>query len=88
MEATFEHAIGADQVLAGYVAPNSGRGLDPQSIMGWVAGDAARRAALGWKIASLTTMPMRQMGTAGNIFFQSGGQFITQVAVAVVYERA
>jgi len=32
-------------------------------------------------------MPMRQMGTAGNIFFQSGGQFATQLTVAVVYAK-
>ena len=30
---------------------------------------------------------MRQMGTAGNIMFQSGGQYATQVAVVAVYAR-
>lgn len=30
---------------------------------------------------------MRQMGTAGNVLFQSGGQYVTQAAVVVVYAR-
>jgi len=30
---------------------------------------------------------MRQMGTAGNVLFQSGGQYATQVAWLAVYAR-
>ena len=28
---------------------------------------------------------MRQTGTAGNVFFQSGGQYATKAALAVVF---
>ncbi len=35
-----------------------------------------------------STFPIRQLGTPGNVFFQSGGQFATQLAAIVVYAKA
>jgi hypothetical protein len=33
------------------------------------------------------TTTTRQMGTAGNMFFQTGGQYSTQATVLAVYAR-
>jgi hypothetical protein len=53
-----------------------------------VTQDARDRAANGWRIVSTVGLPLRQMGTAGNILFQSGGQFVTRASIAVVYGRS
>ena len=83
-----EHMAGTSQKVVLYISDDRGAGLDAGSIFEFIAGDAATAEAQGWRIVSTAVMPLRQMGTAGNIFFQSGGQFATQAAVAVVYARS
>jgi hypothetical protein len=75
------------QTIVVYVSNNAGEMVDPVTLWGDVAVDARDREARGWRIVSTTVMPMRQMGTAGNILFQSGGQYVTQEAVVVVYAK-
>jgi hypothetical protein len=82
-----EHLAGTSQKIVVYVSDDAGVGLDPEAIFEFVAVDAESEESQGWRIVSMTAMPMRQMGTAGNIVFQSGGQYATQAAVAVVYAR-
>jgi hypothetical protein len=83
-----EYEAGKDQKLVVYVSFDTGGPIDPGQIFGEIATDAAAMAGQGWRILSTTVMPMRQTGTAGNILFQSGGQYATQSAVVVVYTRA
>jgi hypothetical protein len=78
---------GPNQAIVLYVSDDTGAMVDPPAIWGWVGNHAKELSAQGWRIVSATVMPMRQMGTAGNIFFQSGGQFSTQLTVAVVYAK-
>jgi hypothetical protein len=83
----FEFAAGDGQQVVLYVTADAGVGLEPDTLIGEVAAEAAELAGRGWRIVSMATMPLRQMGTAGNIFFQSGGQFATKAAIVVVYGR-
>jgi len=53
-----------------------------------VAADAAALWAAGWRIVATSIAPLRQTGTAGNILFQSGGQYATQAAAIVTYARS
>ena len=83
-----ERMAGVSQKIIVYVSDDSGSGLDPGAIFEFIATDATALDGEGWRIVTSTAMPLRQMGTAGNILFQSGGQYATQVAIAVVYARA
>jgi hypothetical protein len=83
----FEHAAGDGQQVVLYVSDDLGVGLEPDALVGDIAADAAELAGRGWEIVSMSTMPLRQMGTAGNIFFQSGGQYATKAAIVVVCGR-
>lgn len=85
---TREMQAGPNQAIVVYVAEDTSTMVDPVSIWGEVSEDAKIRADKGWRMLSIAVMPMRQMGTAGNILFQSGGQFATQVAVTVLYGRS
>ena len=67
-----------------YQPPDLSAELDPLSIFGAIAADAARRAPGGLRILSMTSMPLRH---AGAFFGQQGSGLETKVAVAVVYER-
>jgi len=84
----FERMAGQNQRIVVYVSDDTGGGLDPAGIFEFIGSDATALDADGWRIVATTVMPLRQMGTAGNMFFQSGGQFATQAAIAVVYARA
>ena len=81
----FEFAAGDGRQVVLYVSDDAGVGLEPDALVGEIAADAAELAGRGWRIVSMATMPLRQMGTAGNMFFQSGGQYATKAAIVVVY---
>lgn len=83
----FEFAAGDGQQIVLYVSDDAGVGLEPEALVEEIAADAAELAGQGWRVVSMATMPLRQMGTAGNIFFQSGGQYATKAAIVVVYGR-
>jgi hypothetical protein len=80
-----EFDAGPDQVIVVYQPADVSVELDPVSIFAQVADDAAARAETGFRIVSVTSMPLRHAGT---YFGQEGSGFETKVAVAVVYERA
>jgi hypothetical protein len=85
---TFQvYAAGPDQLIVVYVSDDTGGMIDVDAAWASIARDAADRAAQGWRIVSTAGVPMRQMGTAANILFQSGGQFATQASIAIVYAR-
>lgn len=83
----FEHAAGVGQWIVLYVSPDTGGPVDPDAEMAEIAQDAASWAEKGWRIVSTAAVPMRQSGTAGNMFFQTGGGFETQMAIVVVYSN-
>ncbi len=83
-----ELEAGSNQRIVVYVSRDDGDAPDPVPLWEEIARDAASVEREGWAIVSTAVMPMRQMGTAGNWLFQSGGQYVTQVAIAVTYRLA
>ncbi len=83
----FEIEAGPDQLLVLYSTEDTGDVINILDVWKAVASDAAKRAAEGWHIATMTVTPLRQTGTAGNVLFQTGGQYATQIAVTVAYIR-
>ncbi len=82
-----EHPAGVDQLLVAFVNRDESAQIDVGALLGELGRDAAAREPEGWRLVSVGGLPMRQMGTAGNVLFQSGGQYATQVAVVAVYAR-
>jgi hypothetical protein len=83
-----ELPAGESQMIVLYVNQDTAEQVEPGSLAHQLAQDAARLRAEGWELGSVASMPLRQMGTAGNVVFQSGGQFATQVALIALYKRA
>jgi hypothetical protein len=83
-----ERPAGDGQLLVAFVNRDESEQIDLEALLDEVTRDAAAREPEGWRLVSVGGLPMRQMGTAGNILFQSGGQYATQVAVVAVYARA
>jgi hypothetical protein len=75
---------GPDQVIVVYTPADTGDELDPLAIAGEVAADAAARAADGFRIVSMTNMPLRH---AGAYVGRQGSGYETSTAVHVVYAR-
>lgn len=84
---TLERTAGENQLIVAYVNRDEGAQIDLEAVLTFVAQDAGHREADGWRLVSVGGMPMRQMGTAGNVMFQSGGQYATQAAVVAVFAR-
>jgi len=82
-----ELPVGDDQLIVLLVNSDLGYLIDPSAFAQALADDAAARRPTGWKLISVSSMPMRQAGTAGNVLFQSGGQFATQASVLAIYSR-
>lgn len=80
-----EFDAGPDQVIVLYQPADVSVELDPVGIFSQIASDAAVRAETGYRIVSVTSMPLRHAGT---YLGQEGSGFETKVAVVVVYERA
>ena len=82
-----EYAAGTTQKVVVYVSGDDGSPVDFDELLRAFAEDAASLEAEGWRVVSTTVLPLRQTGTAGNILFQSGGQYATKAALSVVYGR-
>ena len=83
----FDYPAGQDQLIVAFVNQDDSSKIDVDQFLKAVAEDAATKELEGWRLVSIGGLPMRQMGTAGNIMFQSGGQYATQAAVVVIYAR-
>jgi hypothetical protein len=83
----YEYPAGTRQLIVAYLSDDDGDAVDLGALLAFIADDAAALDADGWQIVSTNSLPIRQTGTAGNILFQSGGQYATQVAMGVVYGR-
>jgi hypothetical protein len=82
-----EVAAGDGQLLVVYVNPDLGVVSDPVTFTHYVSLDAAARLGDDWRLASLTSWPLRGTGTVGNDVFDSGREFTTQIAMVGVYTR-
>jgi len=80
-----EQAAGDDQLLVLFVNQDTAEMVDPSAFLQALSDDAAARRREGWRLVSVSEFPLRQMGTAGNVFFQSGGQFATMVGLLAIY---
>jgi hypothetical protein len=80
-----EFPAGAGRRMVTYDSDDSGGEVNLELFAGRVAKAAEAEAAAGWRVASSSVFPLPQTGTPGNVFFQSGGQFATQLAAVVVY---
>jgi len=83
-----EFEAGPGQVLVVYTSGDTGGEVSVPAFARDISADAVLRAADGWRIVSESSFPVRQTGTAGNVFFESGGQFATQPSAIVVYARS
>ena len=83
-----EFAAGPDRRMVTYYSDDVGSMANLEAFAARLAGVAVTEAARGWQVVSSSVFPLRQTGTAGNVFFQSGGQYATQLAAVVVYGRA
>lgn len=78
-----EFQVGEHQVMVVYVPRDDGPDVDPFKIHDAIARYAAVRANAGWRLATITSMPLRHTGTTlGGIF---GSGIATKVAVTIVY---
>ena len=83
-----EYPAGENQKVIAYVSGDDGSPVDFDELLRAFATEAARLESDGWRVVSTSVLPMRQTGTAGNVFFQSGGQYATKAALAVVFARS
>lgn len=80
-----EIAAGDDQLIVVFVNQDTSQMVDPTAFAQALADDAKARRPNGWRLVSVSSLPMRQTGTAGNVLFQSGGQYATQEGLLAVY---
>ena len=59
--------------------------VDPSAFVQALADDASARRPNGWRLVSVSALPLRQTGTLGNVFWQSGGQYATQAGLLAIY---
>jgi hypothetical protein len=78
---------GPNQRFVTYYSEDSGGEVDTEAFVAAIAEDADRRKLNGWRLLSSSLFPLRQVGTAGNMLFQSGGQMATMLTAVVVYVR-
>ena len=80
-----EQAVGDDQLLVLFVNQDTSEMVDPSAFLQALADDAVARRTKGWRLVSVSAMPLRQMGTLGNVFWQTGGQYATQAGLLAIY---
>jgi hypothetical protein len=79
---TNEFAAGAGQVIVVYVSNDTSNEVDPGSLYGEIAVDAAARLLKGQRIVSLAATPLRH---AQSFIGRQGSGYETKISVAVVY---
>ena len=77
-----EFDAGGGQTIVVYQVPDTHYEINAPAVFESLAADAARRAAAGHLVVSMTTLPLREGGTA---FGMQGSGFATKAAIAVVY---
>lgn len=80
-------AAGPFQKLATYFSDDNGQEVDADAFVEAVAAAIEREAADGWVARSTSVYPARQVGSAGNVLFQTGGAYTTLLVAVVQYGR-
>jgi hypothetical protein len=83
-----EQSAGDDQLLVLFVNQDTAEMVDPSAFLQALSEDAAARRPKGWRLVSVSAMPLRQTGTLGNVFWQTGGQYATQAGLLAIYSSA
>ena len=79
---TNEFAAGAGQLIVVYVSNDTSDEVNPASLYGEIAQDAAARLLKGQRIISLAATPLRH---AQAFMSRQGSGYETKISVAVVY---
>ncbi|HLY13330.1 MAG TPA: hypothetical protein VKR24_03190 [Candidatus Limnocylindrales bacterium] len=79
---TNEFSAGAGQTIVVYVSNDTSNEVDPGSLFGEIAQDAAARLLKGQRIVSLAATALRH---AQGFMSRQGSGYETKVSVAVVY---
>jgi hypothetical protein len=79
-----ELPAGDGQTIVVYEPLDTSVEVDPVAIFDWVAGDAAGRAAHGWRLVSLDTMSLRHSAL---FMGREGSGYESKVAVICLYSR-
>ncbi len=77
-----EFEAGDGQLVVVYLLTETSNMIDPEAAWRYIAGDAAERAAAGWRIAATSALSMRQMEAV-----LDDSQYDTQAAITVVYAQ-
>jgi len=77
-----EYAAGAGQAIVVYVSDDTSDEVDPDTLYGEIAQDAAARLLKGQRLVSMAASPLRH---AQSFMGREGSGYETKIAVAVVY---
>ena len=77
-----EFDAGPTQKIVVYVTNDTGTEIDAAAVYALVAADAETRAASGWKIVAMSSLPLRHGGT---FLGRDGSGFETKISVSVAY---
>ncbi|HTC86106.1 MAG TPA: hypothetical protein VK656_05355 [Candidatus Acidoferrum sp.] len=80
-----EFAAGPNQTIVVYENADTGEEVDPLTMYGQIAADAAHRAEAGARIVSMAAVPTRH---SQGFLSRQGSGYETKIAVAVVYATA
>lgn len=80
-----EFDAGDGQLVVVYLPPDEGTELDPPALFEAVAADAKARSALGARLVSLGTMPLRHSAL---FMGREGSGFESKAAIVAVYAGA
>ena len=79
---TNDFPAGAGQTIVVYVSNDTSDEVDPASLYGEIAQDAAARSLKGQRIISLASTPLRH---SQGFMSRQGSGYETKISVAVVY---
>ena len=77
-----EFSAGAGQSIVVYVSDDTSDEVDPDTLYGEIAQDAAARLLKGQRLVSMAASPLRH---AQSFMGREGSGYETKIAVAVVY---
>ena len=77
-----EYGAGAGQLIVVYVSDDTSGEVDPNTLFGEIAEDAAARLLKGQRLVSMAASPLRH---AQSFMGREGSGYETKVSVAAIY---
>ncbi|MFN8138127.1 MAG: hypothetical protein U0R79_11280 [Propionicimonas sp.] len=74
-------------LVVSFASDDTGEMVDLDAFARQVGDSIVQRTADGWRLISSSVVTLRQVGTMGNMMFQSGGQYATQLGAVIVFQR-